>query len=48
MDYKTSGVDIEKGKEFVEELKTKIPTIGGFNGRICSEKVKVILFLPIE
>jgi phosphoribosylformylglycinamidine cyclo-ligase len=32
MDYKTSGVDIEKGKEFVEELKTKIPTIGGFNG----------------
>ena len=32
MDYKTSGVDIEKGREFVEELKTKIPTIGGFNG----------------
>ena len=32
MDYKTSGVDIEKGRSFVEELKTKIPTIGGFNG----------------
>jgi len=32
MDYKTSGVDIEKGREFVEELKIKIPTIGGFNG----------------
>ena len=34
MDYKTSGVDIEKGREFVEELKNKIPTIGGFNGMV--------------
>jgi phosphoribosylformylglycinamidine cyclo-ligase len=34
MDYKTSGVDIEKGREFVEELKNKIPTIGGFNGML--------------
>jgi len=34
MDYKTSGVDIEKGREFVEELKKKVPNIGGFNGMI--------------
>jgi phosphoribosylformylglycinamidine cyclo-ligase len=32
MDYKTSGVDIEKGREFVEELKKKVPNLGGFNG----------------
>ena len=32
MDYKTSGVDIEKGREFVEELKKKVPNIGGFSG----------------
>ena len=34
MDYKTSGVDIEKGRAFVEELKKKVPNIGGFNGMI--------------
>ncbi len=32
MDYKTSGVDIEKGRSFVEHLKLMAPSIGGFNG----------------
>ena len=32
MDYKTSGVDIEKGRSFVEHLKIMAPNIGGFNG----------------
>ena len=32
MDYKPSGVDIEAGNAFVEKLKEKAPTIGGFNG----------------
>ena len=32
MDYKTSGVDIEKGREFVDELKKKVPNLGGFSG----------------
>jgi len=32
MDYKSSGVDIEAGIAFVERLKDKAPTIGGFNG----------------
>ena len=32
MDYKTSGVDIEAGKEFVERLKNQLPHIGGFGG----------------
>ena len=32
MDYKTSGVDIKAGNEFVERLKLKVPTIGGFGG----------------
>ena len=30
--YKTSGVDIEAGNAFVERLKEKAPTIGGFGG----------------
>ena len=30
MDYKTSGVDIEAGNAFVEQLKKKEHTIGGF------------------
>ena len=32
MDYKTSGVDIEAGNAFVEKLKEKAPSIGGFGG----------------
>ena len=32
MDYKTSGVDIEKGRAIVEHLKLMAPSIGGFNG----------------
>jgi phosphoribosylformylglycinamidine cyclo-ligase len=32
MDYKTSGVDIEKGRAIVEHLKLMAPNIGGFNG----------------
>ena len=37
MDYKTSGVDIKAGNEFVERLKLKVPTIGGFGGmfKVC-------------
>ncbi len=34
MDYKTSGVDIQKGRSFVEYLKVMAPRIGGFNGMI--------------
>jgi len=34
MDYKTAGVDIEKGKAFVEHLKIMAPNIGGFNGKM--------------
>jgi len=30
--YKTSGVDIKAGNAFVERLKEKVPTIGGFGG----------------
>ena len=30
--YKTSGVDIEAGNAFVERLKERVPTIGGFGG----------------
>ena len=32
MDYKTSGVDIQKGRSFVEYIKTLTPNVGGFNG----------------
>tara|TARA_B100000902_G_scaffold152112_1_gene148647 strand:+ start:984 stop:1922 length:939 start_codon:yes stop_codon:yes gene_type:complete len=32
MDYKTSGVDIQKGRLLVEYIKTLSPNIGGFNG----------------
>ena len=30
--YKSTGVDIEAGNAFVERLKEKVPTIGGFGG----------------
>ena len=32
MDYKTSGVDIIKGRSFVEYIKALSPSIGGFSG----------------
>ena len=32
MNYKDSGVDIEAGNAFVETLKEKAPSIGGFGG----------------
>ena len=32
MDYKTSGVDIQKGRSFVEYIKTLSPSVGGFSG----------------
>ena len=32
MNYKDSGVDIEAGNAFVERLKEKAPSIGGFGG----------------
>ncbi len=34
IDYKTAGVDIDAGKKFVEELKKKVPNLGGFGGMI--------------
>ena len=45
MDYKTSGVDIEAGNAFVERLKLKAPSIGGFGGafRIPSGYEKPVL-----
>ena len=45
MDYKTAGVDIEAGNAFVERLKEKAPSIGGFGGmfRVPSGYEKPIL-----
>ena len=34
IDYKTAGVDIDAGKKFVEDLKKKVPALGGFGGMI--------------
>ena len=34
MNYKDAGVDIEAGKEFVDKIKKKVPSIGGFNGMV--------------
>jgi len=34
LDYKTAGVDIDAGNKFVEELKKKVPNLGGFGGMI--------------
>ena len=34
LDYKTAGVDIDAGNKFVEDLKNKIPALGGFGGMI--------------
>ena len=45
MNYKDSGVDIEAGNAFVERLKEKAPSIGGFGGmfRVPSGYEKPIL-----
>ena len=32
LDYKTAGVDIDAGNNFVEDLKKKVPNLGGFGG----------------
>ena len=42
--YKTAGVDIDAGNKFVEDLKNKVPTLGGF-GRMI--KVPVVYEEPI-
>ena len=32
LDYKTAGVNIDAGNKFVEDLKKKVPNLGGFGG----------------
>ena len=34
IDYKTAGVDIDAGNKFVEDLRKKVPALGGFGGMI--------------
>ena len=34
MNYKDAGVDIEAGRSFVDKIKKKVPSIGGFNGMV--------------
>ena len=34
LDYTTAGVDIDAGNKFVEDLKSKVPALGGFGGMI--------------
>ena len=34
LDYKTAGVDIDAANKFVEDLKRKVPALGGFGGMI--------------
>ena len=45
MNYNAAGVNIEAGRDFVEKIKKKAPTIGGFNGmlRIPSKYKKPVL-----
>ena len=45
MNYKDAGVDIEAGNAFVDRLKEKAPSIGGFSGmfRVPSGYEKPIL-----
>ena len=45
MNYNDAGVNIEAGRDFVEKIKKKAPTIGGFNGmlRIPSKYKKPVL-----
>ena len=42
--YKTSGVDIEAGNAFVDRLKLKVPTIGGFGGMSVLHRDNILLF----
>ena len=34
LNYKTAGVDIDAGNKFAQELKKKVPNLGGFGGMI--------------
>ena len=47
LDYKTAGVDIDAGNKFVEDLKTKVPGLGGFGGMIKVYQILVQFYLDI-